>query len=167
MLPHAPMLPLQLFTLTFSPSVPSGSLLSLSIPSGSAHSHPTPLHSAPFPHTHSSQYAQPKTSFHLWTCALDLPHLRATSFLRPTVYKHFLLTEPETSPSISDSPKDLEKFFSCASEGQDADLCMSEEVLAAPSPGCSAHRALHQWPESGFPCCSPGHCTDILGADQG
>ena len=118
-------------------------------------------------HTFFSTCAIKDKSFHLWTCALDLPHLRAPSFLRPTVYKRFLLTEPETSPSISDSPKDLEKFFSCASEGQDADLCMSEEVLAAPSRGCSAHRALPQWPESGFPCCLPGHCTDILGADQG
>ena len=62
MLLHAPMLPLQLFTLAFSPSVPSGSLLSFSTLSGSAHLHPTPLHSAPFPRTHSSQHAQSKTN---------------------------------------------------------------------------------------------------------
>ena len=62
MLLHAPMLPLQLFTLAFSPSVTSGSLLSFSTLSGSAHLHPTPLHSAPFPRTHSSQHAQSKTN---------------------------------------------------------------------------------------------------------
>ena len=80
-----------------------------------------------------------------------LPQTHRVQTFQAQWARRFLLTEPETSPSISDSRKNLEKFFSCASEGQDADLCMSEEVLAAPSRGCSAHRALPQWPESGFP----------------
>lgn len=118
-----------------------------------------------FPHTCSSQHTQPKTSLYLWTFCIP-GHLPSSD---PQCTNISVLTEPEMSPPSQVPPGICWRRFAAIPHRAGCRPMYEwggSGHLAAPVQGCLAHTALHQWPESGFPYCPPGHCTDILGTVQ-
>lgn len=78
--------------------VPSHSFLLLSTSSGSAHLHPTSLHSTPFPHTRASQHITQRYSPPIDTCPRPSVSQGKFPFSDPQCTVISVLTEPELSP---------------------------------------------------------------------
>lgn len=105
--------------------MPSGSLLSLSIPSRSAHSHPASLHFAAF-HTHVLL----NTLSRRHPCTYGPSASQGTFLPQTPSVQIFLCSLSLKCPLRPRFPQgyageDLQPYHT----GQDADLCMSEEAL--------------------------------------
>lgn len=148
--------------------VPSHSFLLLSISSGSAHLHPASLHYTPFSHICASQHITQRYSPPIDTC--PWPSVSQGNFLFQTLSVQLFLCSLSLNypPSHPRSPKDR-RFVFAAMPSRARCRPMFEwggsGHRAAPAQGCSAHKALHQWPESEhehLPHCPPGQGTNSL-----